>query len=62
MRRHTDYKIYIYIYLQLQHKLAVLRAQYNELMVNKALASLNRLKSTYLCQGEKAGKLLACYL
>lgn len=43
----------------LQHKLVVLRAQYNEFSSNKALASINRLKQSFYDQGEKAGKLLA---
>ena len=42
-----------------QQKLAILKAKYNRLSTNKALAGLIRLKQTYYDQGEKAGKLLA---
>ena len=43
----------------LQHKLATLRAHYNELSANKALTNLNKLRQSFYDQGEKAGKLLA---
>ena len=43
----------------LQCKLTLQRAHYNELSSNKALASINRLKQSFYDQGEKAGKLLA---
>lgn len=42
-----------------KQKLAILRAQYNELSTNKAVSSLMKLKQTFYDQGEKAGKLLA---
>lgn len=42
-----------------RQKLAILRAQYNELSSNKALNSIMKLKQTFYDQGEKAGKLLA---
>lgn len=42
-----------------QQELVILKAKYNKLSTNKALAGLIRLKQTYYDQGEKAGKLLA---
>ncbi len=45
--------------LELEHKLTILRAHYNELSANKALTNLNKLQQSFYDQGEKAGKLLA---
>ena len=42
-----------------EQRLNTLRAQYNEMSVNKALNNLNKLKQQFYDQGEKAGKLLA---
>lgn len=42
-----------------RQRLAILRAQHNELSSNKALNSIIKLKQTFHDQGEKAGKLLA---
>ena len=45
-----------------RQRLAILRAQYNELSKNKALYSVVKLKQTFYDQGERAGKLLAWHL
>ena len=44
---------------ELQQKVSIKRAQYNELSSNKALSDLTRLRQSFYEQGEKAGKLLA---
>lgn len=60
--RQLERNIFVSDTPDLQHKLVLLRAQYNELSSNKALASINRLKQSFYDQVEKAGKLLVWHV